>query len=148
MRTFFFSRTAVSILLKKHILTEQKLFSVLCMTCRVLYNCCAKQEIGNLSNCVLFLFIENHCESEAPVFIWVFGYLFISFINRDYKSYYWSAFYSLYLYDFLLKVSFFLFLIWLHIQGEAHKVLQSDSTQTIDHIQKCFRQKFQFSRRP
>ena len=31
---------------------------------------------------------------------------------------------------------------------EAHKVLQSDSTQTIDHIQKCFRQKFQCSRRP
>ena len=29
------------------------------------------------------------------------------------------------------------------IQGEAHKVLQSDSTQTIDQIQKCFRQKFQ-----
>ena len=28
------------------------------------------------------------------------------------------------------------------IQGKAHKVLQSDSTQTIDHIQKCFRQKF------
>ena len=35
-----------------------------------------------------------------------------------------------------------------YIQGEAHKVLQSDSTQTIDHIQKCFRQKFQCSRRP
>ena len=34
------------------------------------------------------------------------------------------------------------------IQGEAHEVLQSDSTQTIDHIQKCFRQKFQCSRRP
>ena len=34
------------------------------------------------------------------------------------------------------------------LQGEAHKVLQSDSTQTIDHIQKCFRQKFQCSRRP
>ena len=34
------------------------------------------------------------------------------------------------------------------IQGEAHKVLQSDSTQTVDHIQKCFRQKFQCSRRP
>ena len=34
------------------------------------------------------------------------------------------------------------------IQGEAHKVLQSDSTQTIDHIQKCFSQKFQCSRRP
>ena len=33
-------------------------------------------------------------------------------------------------------------------QGEAHKVLQSYSTQTIDHIQKCFRQKFQCSRRP
>ena len=30
----------------------------------------------------------------------------------------------------------------------AHKVLQSDGTQTIDHIQKCFRQKFQCSRRP
>ena len=29
-----------------------------------------------------------------------------------------------------------------NIQGEAHKVLQGDSTQTIDHIQKCFRQKF------
>ena len=28
------------------------------------------------------------------------------------------------------------------IQGKAHKVLQSDSTQTSDHIQKCFRQKF------
>ena len=27
-------------------------------------------------------------------------------------------------------------------------MLQSDSTQTIDHIQKCFRQKFQCSRRP
>ena len=27
-------------------------------------------------------------------------------------------------------------------------MLQSDSTQTIDHIQKCFRQQFQFSRRP
>ena len=34
------------------------------------------------------------------------------------------------------------------MQGEAHKVLQSDSTQTIDPIQKCFRQKFQCSRRP
>ena len=34
------------------------------------------------------------------------------------------------------------------IQSEAHKVLQSDSTKTIDHIQKCFRQKFQCSRRP
>ena len=34
------------------------------------------------------------------------------------------------------------------IQGETHKVLQSDSTQTIDHIQKCFRQKFQYSKRP
>ena len=34
------------------------------------------------------------------------------------------------------------------IQGEVHKALQSDSTQTIDHIQKCFRQKFQCSRRP
>ena len=34
------------------------------------------------------------------------------------------------------------------IQGETHKVLQSDSTQTIDHIQKCFRQKFQCSRSP
>ena len=32
---------------------------------------------------------------------------------------------------------------YIDIQGEAHKVLQSDSTQTIDHIQKCFRQKFQ-----
>ena len=31
-----------------------------------------------------------------------------------------------------------------HIQGEAHKVLQSDSTQTIDHTQKCFRQIFSF----
>ena len=27
-------------------------------------------------------------------------------------------------------------------------MLQSDSTQTIDHIQKCFTQKFQCSRRP
>ena len=36
----------------------------------------------------------------------------------------------------------------LYIQGESHKVLQSDSTQTIDHIQKCFRQKFWCSRRP
>ena len=36
----------------------------------------------------------------------------------------------------------------INIQGEAHKVLQSDSTQTIDHIQKCFKQKFQCSRRP
>ena len=35
-----------------------------------------------------------------------------------------------------------------NIQDEAHKVLQSYSTQTIDHIQKCFRQKFQCSRRP
>ena len=35
-----------------------------------------------------------------------------------------------------------------YIQGEAHKVLQSDSTQSIHHIQKCFRQKFQCSRRP
>ena len=34
------------------------------------------------------------------------------------------------------------------LQGEAHKVFQSDSTQTIDHIQKCFRKKFQWSRRP
>ena len=33
------------------------------------------------------------------------------------------------------------------MQGED-KVLQSDSTQTINHIQKCFRQKFQCSRRP
>ena len=34
------------------------------------------------------------------------------------------------------------------IQGEAHEVLQSDRTQTIDHILKCFRKKFQCSRRP
>ena len=35
------------------------------------------------------------------------------------------------------------------IQAEAHKVLhQSDSTQTIDHNQKIFRQKFHCSRRP
>ena len=34
------------------------------------------------------------------------------------------------------------------VQGEAHKVLQSDRTQTIYHIQKCFRQNFQCSRRP
>ena len=34
------------------------------------------------------------------------------------------------------------------IHGEAHKVLQSDSTQTIDHIQNCFRQKFQCLRMP
>ena len=34
-----------------------------------------------------------------------------------------------------------------NIQGEAHKVLQSDSTRTIDDIQKCFIQKFQCSRR-
>ena len=33
---------------------------------------------------------------------------------------------------------------YIYIQGEAHKVLQSNNTQTIDHIQKCFRQKFQF----
>ena len=37
---------------------------------------------------------------------------------------------------------------WLEIQGEADKVLQSDSTQTIDHTQKFLRQKFQCSRRP
>ena len=35
-----------------------------------------------------------------------------------------------------------------NIQIDAHKVQQSDSTQTINHIQKCFRQKFQCSRRP
>ena len=35
-----------------------------------------------------------------------------------------------------------------NIQCEAHKVLQNDTTQTIDHIQKSFRQKFQCSRRP
>ena len=35
-----------------------------------------------------------------------------------------------------------------HVQGEAHKVLQSDSTQTNDHIQKIFRQKFQYPRKP
>ena len=35
----------------------------------------------------------------------------------------------------------------INIQGEAHKVLQSDSTQTIDYIQKCFRQKFQCLRK-
>ena len=28
----------------------------------------------------------------------------------------------------------------LYIQGEAHEVLQSDSTQSIDHVQKCLRQ--------
>ena len=33
-----------------------------------------------------------------------------------------------------------------YIQGEAHKVLQRDITQTIDHIQKAFWQKFQCSR--
>ena len=33
----------------------------------------------------------------------------------------------------------------MYIQGEAHKELQSDSTHTIDHIQKYFRQKFQCS---
>ena len=31
---------------------------------------------------------------------------------------------------------------YINKQGEAHKVSQSNSTQTIDHIQKCFRQKF------
>ena len=36
----------------------------------------------------------------------------------------------------------------IHKVHKAHKVLQSDSTQIIDHIQKCFRQKFQCSRRP
>ena len=46
-----------------------------------------------------------------------------------------------------LLFNFFLFLFF-YIQDEAHKVLQSDRTQTIDHIQKCFRQKFQCSRRP
>ena len=36
----------------------------------------------------------------------------------------------------------------IYIQGEAHKVYTlSESTQTIDHIQKCFRKKFQCSRR-
>ena len=35
-----------------------------------------------------------------------------------------------------------------YIQGQAHKVLQINSTQTIDHTQKCSRQKFQCSRRP
>ena len=34
------------------------------------------------------------------------------------------------------------------MQGESHKVLQSDYTQTIDYIPKCFRQKYQCSRRP
>ena len=32
------------------------------------------------------------------------------------------------------------------IQSKAHKVLQSDNTETIDHIQKCFREKLQCSR--
>ena len=32
------------------------------------------------------------------------------------------------------------------IQGETHKVLQSDNTQIIDHVQKCVRPKFQCSR--
>ena len=39
-------------------------------------------------------------------------------------------------------------ILYIYIQGEAHKVLQINSTQTINHIQKCFRQKFQCSRRP
>ena len=36
----------------------------------------------------------------------------------------------------------------LYIQGEAHKLLQSNNTKTIDHIQKYFKQKFQCSRGP
>ena len=39
-------------------------------------------------------------------------------------------------------------LICVRYTGEAHKVSQSDSTQTIDHIQKYFRQKFQCAKRP
>ena len=39
-----------------------------------------------------------------------------------------------------------LLVIFYHIQGEAHKMLQSDSTQTIHYIQKWFRQKFQCSK--
>ena len=37
---------------------------------------------------------------------------------------------------------------YIYIQAEAHKVLQSDSTQIIDHVLKCFGQKFQCSRSP
>ena len=35
-----------------------------------------------------------------------------------------------------------------HLFLPNRRYLQSDSTQTINHIQKCFRQKFQCSRRP
>ena len=49
---------------------------------------------------------------------------------------------------FIFKVYRPLIFREIDIQGEAHKLLQSDSTQTIDHIQKCFRRKFQCSRRP
>ena len=49
--------------------------------------------------------------------------------------------------SFKLKKNVQLFLSGVHIQGEAHKVLQSDSIETIDHILECFWQKFQFSRK-
>ena len=39
-------------------------------------------------------------------------------------------------------------LLLYYIQSEVQKVLQSDRTQTIDHIQKGSRQRFQCSRRP
>ena len=47
-----------------------------------------------------------------------------------------------------LQLLYYTYINLSYIQGEAHKVLQNNSTQTIDHIQKCLRQKFQFSRRP
>ena len=47
---------------------------------------------------------------------------------------------TLYVYEIWILRRFNINTITLYdIQGEAHKVLQTDSTQTIDHIQKCFR---------
>ena len=54
----------------------------------------------------------------------------------------WTEFFfehALGYFQILVKKKISLFLAHPNIQGEAHKVLQSDSTQTIDHIQKCFR---------
>ena len=59
--------------------------------------------------------------------------------------------YDSYLFKFIIICIFYISsIIYVNssIQGEAHKVLQINSTQIIDHIQKCFRRKFQCLRRP
>ena len=76
-----------------------------------------------LKNCIQGILIYKSLKSKF-LFIWLFWHRIRFFLFRHLK---------------LINGRY--------IQGEAYKVLQRDSTQTIYHIQKCFRQKFQCSRK-